>query len=484
MNEDIISPILTEYSRWKGELPAKVERIAPAGSNRNYFRIYHQGGGTIIATHNPDNIRENETFIAFTKQFKKHGINVPEVLHVSEKKDIYFQTDNGTDSLLDILKQEGYSKTVFEYYKKALSALARIQVIGHKEIDFSFCPADNCFDKEAILYDLHYFLFYFLNPLGIAYHKPNLLQNFDTLAEFLSTEKSRHFMYRDFQSRNIMVKEGDLTFIDYQGGMEGPLQYDVVSLLWQTKADLPKTWKEELSKFYFYEVNQLLNNTLDADTFFRYYDGFVLIRKLQTLGAYGFRGLFERKPHFLSVIPSALHQLKDYLESFDVPVHLPELIRVLKILTGDAIQNRFRHKVATAESPLVVHIKSFSYKKGIPQDPSENGGGYIFDCRPLHNPGRYPAYVDLTGRDEPVQQFLLTRSLMPHFLEYVFSIADIAVQNYLERGFDSLMICFGCTGGKHRSVFAADKLAVYLKEKYHVHIALEHIERGWEKEYL
>lgn len=257
--------------------------------------------------------------------------------------------------------------------------------------------------------------------------------------------------------------------------MKGALQYDLASMLWQAKANLPIEWKDDLANHYFENANELLDGKLEKDDFFDNYHGFILVRMLQTLGAYGFRGLFERKPHFLTSIPFALKNLKWFLENKPFPVRLPELQRVLKEMVSDEVIARFENEQATEESKLVVKVCSFSYKKGLPQDETGNGGGFMFDCRGILNPGRFQPYKKLTGRDKPVQDFLLYKSEMPAFIQFVTSTIDISVNDYLKRGFDSLMISFGCTGGQHRSVFAADTIAKHLEQKFNVKVELKHL---------
>lgn len=484
MNTHPLTYIEAQYLAWKGIAPKKIESIAQAGSSRSYFRLWNEDGSTCIATFNGENIEENQVFVYFTKQFGGKGLPVPEILHISPAKDLYFQSDVGDISLFETLTQEKYTENVYSLYQSALIQLAHIQIEGHEVIDYRYCLTSPQFDKQAILYDLHYFLFYFVNAVGVPYDRNQLLNDFELFAAFLTQEQQQYFMFRDFQSRNIMVKDKKVYFIDYQGGMQGALQYDVVSLLWQAKAALPSEWKKSLLDTYFAEANRLLQGKLDAGNFYENYKGYILVRILQTFGSYGFRGLFERRPYFLSAIPAALTQLQTFLSEEGLPVRLPALSAVLHALCSPEVRAKFTANQANADSKLIVKINSFSYKKGIPADTSSNGGGFVFDCRSLHNPGRYAPYVDLTGRDTSVKQFLLTQSLMPQFLQHVYSLTDIAVQNYLERGFDSLMISFGCTGGKHRSVFAADTLAQHLKSKFNVKIELQHIERGWEKEIL
>lgn len=484
MNQNLQSYIENHFLQWKGISPSRIETIAQAGGNRQYFRLFWGENESCIATYNPENITENEAFIYFTHHFNSLNLPVPQLFYLTEKKDLYFQSDEGKEALMDVLNREKYTKNVYDLYQKSLIQLAHLQIKGHINIDYNRCISSTHFDKEAMLYDLHYFFFYFVYTLPISYNRSALFQDFEKLANFLAEEENQYFLFRDFQSRNILVDNNQVHFIDYQGGMKGALQYDVVSLLWQAKAALPNNWKTDLLDYYFEQANTLLEGTLNKSDFYRKYQGFVLIRILQTLGSYGFRGLFEGRPYFLSAIPFALQQLKNFWEESDFPIPLPTLSTIFSQLTEAEMIARFQVITATKESKLIVKIKSFSYKKGIPKDESTNGGGYVFDCRGILNPGRYDAYKELTGRDEPVQVFLQTQTEMPKFLQHIYQIVDISVQNYLERDFDSLLINFGCTGGKHRSVFAADSVAKHLKEKFKVKIELEHRERGWEIENL
>ncbi len=289
-------------------------------------------------------------------------------------------------------------------------------------------------------------------------------------------------MFRDFQSRNVMIKDDKVHFIDYQGGMRGALQYDVASLLWQARAELPEDWKNSLLEYYIEEANKLLETPADKNIFIAQYNGYVLIRLLQVMGAYGFRGLFERKAHFLTSIPLALRNLKALTENQRMGIAVPTFEKCLRFCVSDEVVNRFEPLQAAADAPLVVAINSFSYRKNIPPDETDNGGGFVFDCRGILNPGRFEAFKKLTGRDKPVKDFLEQRTKMPDYLNSVFDIIDISVTDYIKRGFSNLMISFGCTGGQHRSVYAADALARHLKNKFQVKINLHHLvqeEKNW-----
>jgi hypothetical protein len=289
-------------------------------------------------------------------------------------------------------------------------------------------------------------------------------------------------MFRDFQSRNIQVKDGQVFFIDYQGGMKGAPQYDVASAIWQARANLPDEWKERLLEDYMASFESILQTSIDRDVFKSQYNGYVLIRLLQVLGAYGFRGLFERKAQFLTSIPLALKNLKWFTENHNMGLGVPEFKRVLNMCVDDDIIERFSPIQADESTPLVIKICSFSYRKGIPQDVSGNGGGFVFDCRGIDNPGRHEQYKTIHGREKPVMEYLERQTRMPDFLNSVFDMVGLTVEEYIKRGFNSLAVNFGCTGGQHRSVYAADALARHLKNKYQVRIELCHVmqeEKNW-----
>lgn len=402
--------------------------------------------------------------------------------HSSADKKFYIQSDLGDTSFFDIIQKEGFTERTMELYRKTFAQLAQLQINGGIGLDYDYCIATRSFDRNAIYSDLLYFKYYFLRTLQLHYDKNLLLNDFETLGYFLMQERNKFFMHRDFQSRNVMVKDEKVYFIDYQGGMKGALQYDVASMLWQAKAGIPFEWRDELVAYYFDRVNDLLDKQLVREDFMDNYHGFVLIRMLQTLGAYGFRGLFERKAHFISSIPFGLRNLKWFLENKKIPVRLPELQKVLEAMVSDDIIKRFETKKAGPDSKLTVNIHSFSYKKGLPEDPSGNGGGFAFDCRGILNPGRFEEYKKLTGRDKDVQDFLMYKTEMPAFLQHVYSLVDISVNDYLERNFENLQVNFGCTGGQHRSVFAADSLARHLQQKFGCKVQVKHIiqeEKNW-----
>jgi len=457
-----------------------IEKLPQSGSDRIYFRICCKDGN-FIATHNL-NIKENNTFVGFSRHFKQCGCPVPEIYAVNDDHSAYIQEDFGDVSLLNELETKGYCEEVFDLFKKSLNALAHLQINGDKGLDYEQCITSMEFGKAAIVSDLLYFKYYFLDTLKIPYDKEKLINDFDALSTYLSHVDHKYFMFRDFQSRNVMVKDGEVHFIDFQGGMKGALQYDVASLLWQAKAELSDEWKRDLLHYYMQCVAEILQKPVDAIRFESQYNGYVLIRLLQVLGAYGFRGLFERKAHFLTSIPLALKNLQGFLKNSSVGIVLPEFERLLEIITTEEIIQRFENIKATEETALLVTINSFSYKRGIPADLTENGGGYVFDMRGILNPGRVEEYKKLSGMDKSVKDFLEQQTDMPVYLNSVYNIIDISVSDYIKRGFNSLMINFGCTGGQHRSVYAAEALARHLRNKFKVKVQLMHTNKeNWVK---
>ncbi len=461
--------------------PDRIEKLPQSGSDRIYFRIY-AGTETFIATYNL-NRKETSTFIYFSRHFSNEGLPVPLIHCVNDDDTIYIQQDLGTESLLNQLEKHGHGDYVYGLFQQSLSQLARLQILGDKGLDYDYCLTAKEFGKQAIMSDLLYFKYYFLDTLQLPYDKQAMLDDFDALSTYLTYTQYKYFMFRDFQSRNIIVKDDAVNFIDYQGGMRGALQYDVASMLWQAKAELSEEWKNSLLEYYMDSVDFLLKEPVDRTTFVSQYNGYVLIRLLQVMGAYGFRGLFERKAHFLASIPLALRNLKFFIDHKRVGIITPEFDRVLRLVVADEMIERFEPIQANEQTPLVIEVNSFSYRKGIPADDTENGGGFVFDMRAIFNPGRFDEYKTLTGKDKPVQDFLEQRTRMNEYLNSVWDLVDIAVEDYLKRGFSHLVINFGCTGGQHRSVYAAEQTARHLRNKYKVKVNLAHTNsENWLKE--
>jgi aminoglycoside/choline kinase family phosphotransferase len=473
--QTIIDNIRELFASYSPSPLTQLEKIPQSGSNRLYFRL-HVAEGSYIATYN-DNIRENRTFIYFSRHFRNSGCPVPGIFAVNEACTIYLQEDLGDLSLLNELERHGHNDYVYGLFRQSLKELAHMQIIGDRGLDYDQCITSAAFGKQAILSDLLYFKYYFLDTLQIPYDKEKLIDDFEALAGYLSHVDHKYFMFRDFQSRNVFIREGRGHFIDFQGGMKGALQYDVASMLWQAKASLSDEWKDSLLDHYMDCADELLEKKIDRTRFISQYNGYVLIRLLQVLGAYGFRGLFERKAHFLTSIPLALRNVAAFIKTRQVGIVLPEFERLLSLIVEEKVIGRFEPLLAGEKTPLVVRIHSFSYRKGIPEDDSGNGGGFVFDCRGILNPGRQEAFRTLTGRDKEVKDFLEQETRMPDFLNSVYTIVDLTVEDFIRRDFASLSVGFGCTGGQHRSVYAADALTRHLRNKFHVKVDLRHIEQ-------
>jgi aminoglycoside/choline kinase family phosphotransferase len=425
-------------------------------------------------------VEENEAFLTFSKHFHKLKLNVPEVYAVNEENTCYLQSDFGDDNLFNhvqnALLSGGYGENTIALFKKALEHLIKFQVIGHQGLDYSKAYPTPSFDKQAILGDLNYFKYYFLKPHEeISFNETRLDRDFNTFADFISQAPCSFFMYRDFQSRNIMVKDDELYFIDFQGGRKGPLNYDVVSLLYQVKAQIPQTTRDVLVLYYKKVLSQFIDpETVRFDTYQPY---FVYLRLMQVLGAYGFRGLIQKKSHFIESIPYALRELNTWNENHPLNDY-PELQKVISQLST------INYQLSTINSKFTVTINSFSFKKGYPNDFSGNGGGFVFDCRALPNPGREPQFKTKTGRDYEVIDYLMAKPPVHVFLNHVKGIVSQSVENYKERHFSNLMVSFGCTGGQHRSVFFAQTIYEWLKATHpDIHLKLNHIERKISEEY-
>jgi len=458
--------------------PETIEALAVSGSDRRYYRLT-SGKTTAIGTYNT-NVAENNTYFYFTELFRKHQINIPEVYRTSKDRRSYLQQDLGKTSLFDMVIKQGYTEPVRKLYHTALAQLAKVQWIAGRDADFKQCFAARQFDEKAIMADLLYFKYYFADLQNIQYDRSLLISEMELLSKDLGRVQPQTFMYRDFQSRNIMVHEGKIYFIDFQGGMQGPPQYDIASLLWQARAQLPESWKEDLLNGYISSLNEMHVPRMDEIHFRRGYVQFVLVRLLQVLGSYGFRGLLQHKAHFITSIGPALKNLDIFLSNHPQTPAYPELRSLLEKISSPEMQERYTTRPSDEKPKLEVQVASFSYKAGLPKVTSPHGGGYVFDCRGILNPGRYAAYKNLTGNDEMVRQFLERETRMPDFMNYVYALVSINVDDYIARSFEQLSVAFGCTGGQHRSVYAANQLAAYLKTRYNLEVTITHCnEKKW-----
>jgi aminoglycoside/choline kinase family phosphotransferase len=459
------------FQRHYGIPVVRINELPRSPSHRRYFRMVGEDAGCIGAI-SPDP-RITRAFLSFTAHFKSRGLNVPELYAVEEEKGIYLLEDLGDlmlKHLVDQAREENaFPENVLPHYHSVLEHLLRFQLEGHKGLDYSVCVPRREFDRQSVLWDMNHFKYFFLTLLGVPVDEQALENDFQFFANFLMDAPRDHFLYRDFQARNILFHDDAFYFIDYQGGRLGALQYDLASLLFEARVDLPPDLREDLLHYYLDLLGK--GNPQKAETFKPYYYGFVLVRILQAMGAYGLRGIIENIPLFLQSIPFAIRNIEWLLEHSLIPEGMPELTRCLDKLTG--LPN---WKSAAEEDILTLRINSFSYKLGLPRDYTGHGGGYIFDCRTLPNPGRIEAYKKSTGKDEDVITFLSGKSEVSEFLEKIYALVDQSVGVYRERGYNNLMINFGCTGGQHRSVFCAEKLRSYVERKHPVKVILKHRE--------
>jgi aminoglycoside/choline kinase family phosphotransferase len=461
------------YQRWSGRSAEKILPFPAHGSNRQYYRILGSGGG-VIGVFNPDR-RENVAFLTLSAHFKRHGLPVPEIYISDLDRHVYLEQDLGDETLFSrvtaVRTTEGFSASLTDLYKRVLDILPRLQITASRDLDYTVCYPRDRFDEQSIRWDLNYFKYYFLKLAQVRFDEQALEQDFTRFVDLLLQADREYFLYRDFQSRNIMLLEDRLYFIDYQGGRRGALQYDVASLLLDAKADMPWPIRDELLEYYMRAAAKLI--PLEHEVFVRHYYGYALIRIMQAFGAYGLRGLYEGKSHFLRSIPYALRNLEGLFARAPWLTELPMLADAFRQLVESAPLQELGQETGPG---LTVHIQSFSYKGGIPRDRIGHGGGFVFDCRALPNPGRFPEYADRTGRDADVIQFLEKDPAVQEFLSQTRSLVVQAVDHHHRRGFTDLTVGFGCTGGQHRSVFCAEQLAAHLGTVEDIHIEVQHRE--------
>ena len=518
--------LVSLYQQWSGAEPAAVEPLPVAGSNRKYFRLTGKGGDSVVGVIGTSR-DENHAFVYLTRHFTQRQLPVPHILAVSPDELRYLQTDLGSLSLFDAIKggrEAGgrYNVKEQQLLRRTIRELPNIQIRGARGLEWQNCYPQPEFDEDGVLFDLNYFKYCFLKATELDFHELKLEANFRLFAKDLTSEKCDSFLYRDFQARNIMLRSDENSasaslspcFIDYQGGRKGPFYYDLASFLWQASAQYSNKLRRELI-YEYYNALKLYTEVPSKRHFVERLSLFVLFRTLQVLGAYGFRGYFERKKHFIDSIPPAIQNLRELIGTetsnlSPLTSHLvhqyPYMVDMLRRLTelpqfakieqpalsrADGLKTTDNNPYKAhpqdgpatfskydGKGPLVVRVFSFSYRKGIPDDESGNGGGYVFDCRSTHNPGRYEPYKKLTGLDEPVIRFLEDDGEILTFLQSIYRLADAHVARYIQRGFTSLMFSFGCTGGQHRSVYCAQHLAEHINRKYGVEVRILHREQA------
>ncbi|MBQ7708592.1 MAG: phosphotransferase [Bacteroidales bacterium] len=471
MAAEILRPLFESYT---GQQLTQITELPASGSNRRYFRL--QGGNISLIGAIGTNLQENHSFIYLAKHFREKGLRVPAVLAVSEDGSAYIQEDLGDQILFGMVAQGResglYSDMETNLLRRTIEQLPRLQFLGAKGLDWKNCYPQESFDARMIDFDLNYFKYCFLKATGLEFNEIQLQEDFEKFKADLLQDDDNTFLYRDFQARNVMIKDGEPWFIDFQGGRRGPIYYDVASFIWQARSRFPEDLKQDLIRCYLRALQQF--KQVDEEEFRSRLRLFVLFRTLQVLGAYGFRGYFEKKPHFLASVPFALSNLRKLLE---IPfTDYPYLNSVLEKLASMPELNEIPQ-----DNRLSVHIYSFAYKKGIPADKTGNGGGYVFDCRSVNNPGKYEYYRQFNGTDPEVIKFLEDDGEVFTFLDSVYKLVDAHAKRFIERKFTNLQVCFGCTGGQHRSVYCAEHLAKHLMDKFDIKVTVTHRELNIEK---
>jgi aminoglycoside/choline kinase family phosphotransferase len=471
MSMDVLKQLFEQHFH---SAPTRIQPLQGelGGSGRKIIRLANERASAVGILYGGR--EENVAFLEFSKHFRRHGLPVPEIYAEDLDHGAYLEEDLGDTSLFEFLSQNRSGETiapaVIEAYRKAVAVLPRFQVEAARDLDYSFCYPAASFDRQSIAWDLNYFKYYFLRLAGIPFNEHALENDFNRLADFLLSAQRDYFLYRDFQSRNIMLRNGQPFFVDYQGGRKGALQYDIASLLFDAKADLPPDLRQHLLYDYLRALATFI--PVDREDFLRYYYPFVYVRIMQALGAYGYRGFFERKAHFLQSVPYALKNIRWLLHNVQLPIELPTLLGAFQsMLASEKLQG-----LSSEADNLVIRIFSFSFHHELPKDETGNGGGFVFDGRGLPNPGREERCKSLTGRDAPVMDYLHQQESVHQFLASVFSLIDATVENYQQRGFKNLMISFGCTGGQHRSVYLAEQLAKHLRDRSGVRVVVRHLE--------
>ena len=441
------------------------------GSGRNIIRLsndQHSAIGIVYGVR-----EENTAFLDFSRTFRRHGLPVPQIYAEDLAHGAYLEEDLGDLTLFQFLSQnrsgDEIAPEAVEAYRKVVAVLPYFQVEMRSKLNYKVCYPRASFDRQSIAWDLNYFKYHFLRLAGVPFSEQALENDFVTLTKFLLEADHNYFLYRDFQSRNVMLVEGRPYFLDYQGGRRGALQYDIASLLFDAKADLPPALRQHLLEHYLDTLATFL--PLDREKFLRYYYAFVYVRLMQALGAYGFRGFYERKTVFLQSVPYALKNIRWLLHNVALPVELPALTRAFTAMLGSEKLQGF----GPEPEELTVRVMSFSFHRGLPKDDSGHGGGFVFDARSLPNPGREERFKPLTGKDAPVAEYLNQQPSVYEYFTHASSLVDASVAAYRARGFKHLGVSFGCTGGQHRSVYLAEQLAKHLRERG-IDVVLQHRE--------
>jgi aminoglycoside/choline kinase family phosphotransferase len=472
---DIVMDVLKEL--FQRHFHAPVRRVQPlqgelGGSGRKIIRLAGENLSAIGVLY--DVREENVAFLDFSRHFRRYGLPVPEIYAEDLSQGAYLEEDLGDTTLFEFLSKsragENISPQAVNAYREVVAVLPRFQIEAGRDLNYEVCYPRAVFDAQSIAWDLNYFKYYFLKLAGIPFNEQSLEDDFGRLTAFLLSADLDYFLYRDFQSRNIMLRDSHPFFLDYQGGRKGALHYDIAALLFDAKADLPPQLRQDLLDAYIERLADFIR--IGHKEFMHHYYAYVYVRIMQALGAYGFRGFYERKVHFLQSVPYALKNVRWLVEHVELPIALPTLMDAFtNMVASENLQS-----LTGKQTPLIVRIFSFSFNRGIPKDETGHGGGFVFDARSIPNPGREERFKALTGKDAPVIEYLNQQESVHQFLASALSLVDASVSNYLRRGFTSLTVSFGCTGGQHRSVYFAEQLAKRLSDRNGVEVVVRHLE--------
>jgi len=468
---DVLKRLFEQHFRFQAENVQPLQGQLGA-SGRAIFRLTG-GGASAIGILHPVR-EENIAFLEFSRHFRRHELPVPTIYAEDLSQGAYLEEDLGDTTLFEFLSKnrngDAIAPQVTEAYRKVVAVLPKFQVEAGHDLNYKVCYPRTSFDRQSIAWDLNYFKYYFLRLAGIPFNEQALEHDFGRLTKFLLGAEHDYFLYRDFQSRNVMLRDDQPFFLDYQGGRKGALQYDIASLLYDGKADLPPELRRQLLDYYLERLESYVE--IRREAFMEHFYAYVYVRIMQALGAYGFRGFYERKTHFLQSVPYALKNLRWLAHHVELPVALPALMSAFEGMLG---AEKLR-SLTSSVGGLVVRIFSFSFHREVPADETGNGGGFVFDARSLPNPGREDRFRQLTGKDAEVMEYLDRQESVRHFFVNAVALVDASVTSYRSRGFNSLMVSFGCTGGRHRSVYLADQLAEHLRGLDGVEAVVRHIE--------
>lgn len=470
---DIRTTVEQAYLKWRGTAPGIITRLPQSGSDRVYFRLLY-GDEHVIGAYNPSR-EENDAFVGFSNHFRSKGLPVPEIYVYYPDERVYFLEDLGDSNLFTWLAQrsdeERFNQETEALFLTVASDLVRIQTEGIKGLDLSLCYPHRSFDRQSMVWDLNYYKYMFLKLIGAPFNEIKLERDFEALTRFLLDAGQEYFLFRDFQTANIMIRDGKPWYIDYQGGRLGAPQYDIASLVYDAKAYIPsgireKTLERHLDLF-------AAATGKPRESLAKYSGAFTLIRLMQALGAFGFRGLHENKPTFSESIVPAVELMNDLLWGGKLHIDLPELTKA-----SESVPLQRKYRILSHYQELVkINIESFSYVRGRSVN-YDTGSGFVFDCRGLRNPVLESDLRERTGLDPEVAEFFGNDDEAVAFAGDCSNIIRNTLPMMRRKGILEIHAAFGCVGGQHRSVWCAARVASMLSAMPGVTVTVNHTGLG------